>query len=89
MPCFARLQASLGRFRGPVAFRFPFVELPGKTGKTMERDPLFNVRLDAEHRAILEALCAHERLSKSDVFRRALRHYATHLRVKVPKPRKK
>lgn len=55
----------------------------------MERDPLFNVRLDSEHRAILEALCAHERLSKSDVFRRALRHYADHLGVKPPKPRKR
>jgi hypothetical protein len=55
----------------------------------LDRGPLTNVRLDDEHRAILAALSEHERLTKSDIIRRALRHYAEHLGVKVPKPRKK
>lgn len=54
-----------------------------------ERDPVFAVRLDEEHQAILEALTAHERLGKSDVFRRALRFYAEKLGIKLPKPKKK
>ena len=54
-----------------------------------ERDPLINVRLDEEDRALLEAVSAHEKLTKSDIIRRAIRHYAEHLGVKPPKPKKK
>lgn len=73
----------------PGAFRFPFMDRPGNTLEPMGRDPVFTTRLDSEHQAILEALCAHERLSRSDIFRRALRYYADHVGVKPPKPRKK
>lgn len=52
-------------------------------------DPLFNMRLDARDRALLDALVEHERLTKSDVMRRAMRHYAAHLGIKEPKPAKK
>jgi Arc/MetJ-type ribon-helix-helix transcriptional regulator len=52
-------------------------------------DPLFNLRLDSRDRALLDALVEHERLNKSDVVRRAIRHYAEHLGVTATKPRKK
>lgn len=55
-------------------------------------DPLFNLRLDERDRALLDALVDVERLTKSDVMRRALRHYAAHLGIeepKKPKPRAK
>lgn len=52
-------------------------------------DPLFNLRLDEKDRALLEALVELERLTKSDVVRRAIRHYAEHLGVKPPKSPKK
>lgn len=52
-------------------------------------DPLFNLRLDERDRTLLDALVEFERLTKSDVMRRALRHYADHLGVTAPKPKKK
>jgi hypothetical protein len=55
----------------------------------VDRDPLMNVRLDDEDRALLEAVAAHEKLSKSDIIRRAIREYAARLGVKLPKPKKK
>lgn len=48
-------------------------------------DPLFNLRLDPRDKALLDAMVEHERLTKSDVVRRAIRHYAEHLGVKQPK----
>lgn len=39
--------------------------------------------------ALIEALEAHEDLKRSDIIRRAIRHYAEHLGVSAPKPRKK
>lgn len=52
------------------------------------RDPLFSFRLDAEDRALLDAVSAHEKLTKSDVLRRGLREYAARLGVKVKPPRR-
>jgi len=67
------------------------MEIRGKDKGRMapERDPLINVRMDDEDRALLEALAAHEKLSKSDIIRRAIRKYAAELGVKIPKPKKK
>lgn len=48
-------------------------------------DPLLNLRLDERDRALLDAMVERERLTKSDVVRRAIRHYAEHLGVKQPK----
>jgi len=55
----------------------------------MALDPLVAIRLDDEDRAILAALVAHEKLTKSDVIRRAIRAYAKQLRVKVPRQPKR
>jgi uncharacterized protein (DUF1778 family) len=44
-------------------------------------EPLFNLRLDDEDRALLEAVATHEKLTKSDVVRRAIRFYAARLGV--------
>ena len=52
------------------------------------RNPLINVRLDDEDRALLQAVVAHEKLTRSDIIRRAIREYAARLGVKVPKGRK-
>ncbi len=57
-------------------------------------EPHIGLRLDSEDRAILEAVSAHEKLSKSDVLRRALRAYALTLGVtpestKRKKPKRK
>lgn len=55
-------------------------------------EPLFNFKLDGEDRALLEACSQHEKLTKSDILRRALRAYAEHLGVRVekrPKPKRK
>jgi hypothetical protein len=46
-------------------------------------EPHIGLRLDAEDRAILEACSAREKLSKSDILRRALRAYATSLGVEI------
>lgn len=51
----------------------------------MKEAPLFNFRLDDDDRALLEALAAHEKLTRSDVVRRAIRAYAAQLGVKAPK----
>lgn len=53
------------------------------------RDPLFCIRMDEEDRALLHAVAAHEKLTKSDVLRRGLREYAARAGVKVPKAKKK
>lgn len=42
---------------------------------------LINLRMDDEDQALLEACATKEKLSKSDVLRRALRAYAEHLGV--------
>jgi hypothetical protein len=44
-------------------------------------DPLFAIRLDEEDRALLEACSQAEKLTKSDILRRALRDYAKKLGV--------
>lgn len=53
------------------------------------RDPHFAIRLDAEDRALLDAVSKAVKLSKSDVLRIGLREYASRVGVKPPKPRKK
>jgi hypothetical protein len=50
-------------------------------------DPHIGLRLDDEDRALLEACSAKEKLSKSDILRRALRAYAVALGV-VAEPAK-
>lgn len=46
-------------------------------------------KVKAPDLALLEALETHEDLRRSDIIRRAIRHYAEHLGVSAPKPRKK
>lgn len=48
-------------------------------------DSVFNFRIDAEDRALLDAVSEFDKLSRGDVLRRALRAYAAQLGVKVPK----
>jgi uncharacterized protein (DUF1778 family) len=48
-------------------------------------DPLIALRLDPEDRALLEGCAAREKLTKSDILRRALRAYAATLGV-TPEP---
>jgi len=55
----------------------------------MPRDQVFNIRLDSEDRDILDAIAEAEKLPRSDVLRRGLRHYGKLLGVKVPKRRAK
>jgi hypothetical protein len=59
-------------------------------------EPLFNLRLDAEDQALLDACAAKEKLTKSDILRRALRAYAEGLGITAepakrarPKPKPK
>lgn len=52
------------------------------------RHPGVIVRMDPEDRALLDATSRAEKLSMSDVLRRALRAYAANLGIKVPKPKK-
>jgi hypothetical protein len=55
-------------------------------------DPLIGLRLDAEDLALLEACCTKEKLTKSDVLRRALRAYAESIGAtpeKRPRPKPK
>lgn len=47
--------------------------------------PQVGVRFDDQDRAILEAVAKHERLTHSDIIRRAVRAYARELGV-VPQP---
>jgi uncharacterized protein (DUF1778 family) len=44
-------------------------------------EPHIAIRLDAEDRALLDACAAKEKLTKSDILRRALRAYAAELGV--------
>jgi hypothetical protein len=44
-------------------------------------DPHIAIRFDAEDRALLEACSKAEKLTKSDIIRRALREYAKKLGV--------
>lgn len=46
--------------------------------------PLFPLGLDAEDRALLEATAKAEKLTRSDVLRRALRDYAKRFEVMAP-----
>jgi uncharacterized protein (DUF1778 family) len=53
-------------------------------------EPHVGLRLDAEDRALLEACSKAEKLSKSDIIRRAIRAYAEKLGVSVgPKPKRR
>lgn len=47
------------------------------------------IRFEGEDLALLKALEAEERLSRSDVVRRAVRAYAKQLGVEAPKPRRR
>lgn len=49
-------------------------------------DPLIALRLDAEDRALLDECAKREKLTKSDILRRALRAYATSLGVTTESP---
>jgi uncharacterized protein (DUF1778 family) len=49
-------------------------------------EPHLAIRLDAEDRALLEACAKAEKLSKSDILRRALRAYAKTIGVPAAKP---
>ncbi len=63
-----------------------------KKNMATRADQVFNFRIDAEDRALLDAVSEADKLSRGDVLRRALRHYAGHLGVKLPKtpkPKKK
>lgn len=51
-------------------------------------ETLVGIRLDAEDMALLEGCIAKEKLTKSDILRRALRAYAANLGVK-PEPAKR
>lgn len=51
-------------------------------------EPLFNLRLDAEDQALLEACASKEKLTKSDILRRALRAYAQGLGVTAEEPKR-
>lgn len=48
---------------------------------------LFNVMLDEEDRALLDACAAKDKLTRSDVVRRAVRAYAQQIGALEPKPR--
>jgi hypothetical protein len=52
-------------------------------------EPHIGLRLDAEDRALLDACAAHEKLSKSDILRRALRAYAKVLGVTAEQPKRR
>jgi hypothetical protein len=52
-------------------------------------DPLLSFRFDAEDRALLDACAAKEKLTKSDILRRALRDYASKLGVTAEPERPK
>jgi hypothetical protein len=49
---------------------------------------MISLRLEGEDIDVLEALVAHERLTQSDVIRRALRAYATEIGA-MPRPKPK
>jgi hypothetical protein len=51
-------------------------------------EPHIGLRLDDEDRALLEACSKREKLSKSDILRRALRDYAVKLGVTVDPPKR-
>ncbi len=48
---------------------------------------LFNVKLDEEDRALLDACAAKDKLTRSDVVRRAVRAYAQQIGVPEQRPR--
>jgi len=45
------------------------------------------LKLDAEHKKLLNALIAAEKLNRSDVIRRAIRHYAKAIGVETTAPK--
>ena len=51
-------------------------------------EPHIGLRLDEEDRVLLDACAAKEKLSKSDILRRALRAYATALGVTAEQPKR-
>jgi hypothetical protein len=46
-------------------------------------EKLINLRMDEEDQELLEACARHEKLTKSEILRRALREYARKLEMKV------
>jgi hypothetical protein len=52
-------------------------------------EPHMAIRLDAEDRALLEACAKAEKLTKSDIMRRALRAYARSIGVQVGTPKRR
>lgn len=50
--------------------------------------PHIGLRFDAEDRALLEACAAKEKLTRSDILRRALRAYAKTLGVELEPPKR-
>jgi Arc/MetJ-type ribon-helix-helix transcriptional regulator len=55
----------------------------------MPDSEMVSVLLQGEDLEILRALVAKEKLTRSDVLRRAIRAYADQLRVRLPKKRSK
>ena len=53
------------------------------------KEHVFVIRLDSEEKKLLERISEHEDLARADVVRRAMRHYAVHLGMSVPKRRAK
>ena len=49
--------------------------------------PVVVLKLDAEHKKLLNALIAAEKLNRSDVIRRAIRHYAKAIGVETTAPK--
>lgn len=54
----------------------------------MSPEVTISMRLDAEDLALLEACMAAEKLTKSDIVRKAIREYAARTGVAPQKPRK-
>lgn len=54
----------------------------------VDRDLVFNIRLDAEDRALLDAIAEREKMARADVIRRAVRFYSEHLGVRIPKTKR-
>ena len=50
-----------------------------------ERDAIYTIRMNETDRATLDAVAEHEDLSRADIVRRSVRHYAAHLGVKIPR----
>lgn len=69
-------------------FRFPSVFASNTIGIVTEDKIIAAIRFEGEDLVLLKALEAEERLSRSDVVRRAVRAYAKQLGVEAPKAKK-